>query len=57
MVWAGYWRVDGAGIWPDRDGQGSFMQGIEQLTTVHAEKLNSAVARPIPCRLARHLPV
>ena len=38
-------------------GKGSFMQGIEQLTTVHAEKLNSVAARPIPCRLARHLPV
>lgn len=25
--WAGYWRVDGADIWPDRDGQGQLYAG------------------------------
>ncbi len=49
--------VDGADIWPDRDGQGQLYAGIEQLTTVHAEKLNSVGGPTDPCRLARHLPV
>ena len=37
-------------------GNGSFLQGIEQLTTVHAEKLNSIGGSSDPHRLARRLP-